>query len=469
MNELSLRTRLVIYISAIALLVWGGASTLAWWQTRQVIDEVFDTQQMLFAKRLVTANLSELAVTGNTSVYLPKTRNLVEIGDKGLQDDDALGFAIFDRHGKLLLSDNEHGHEFGYNGVMGFIDKPLEGDDDEMWRILYISTPDKAYTIAVGQEKDYRFDVTSEIVFRQLWPWVIGLPLMLGLTAWIVRRELYSLKHTAEELARRRPDDSRALKSESVPKEARPLVIALNELFVRVSGMLERERQFTADAAHELRSPLTALRIQSEVALLAGENGKNPRHALNNLIVGIDRTTRLVDQLLALSRLDGHTMLMTDLNHIDWCRLATEVVEELTPLAEQKNVALFQEMDEPPAVIKGNPLLLKMLLSNLVNNALRYTQKGGEVIIILQYQRLRVVDNGPGVMPSHLARLGERFFRPPGASENGSGLGLSIVKRIARLHGFEVNWLNRPSGGFEAMINFCSYSERDLSSNYKGK
>ncbi|HBM3184806.1 TPA: two-component system sensor histidine kinase QseC [Klebsiella oxytoca] len=455
MNDLSLRTRLLIYISAIALLVWGAASSLAWWQTRQVIDEVFDTQQMLFAKRLATANLSELTANDSTYASLPKTRHLVGMGDTGLQDDDALGFAIFDRQGALLLSDNDHGHEFGYTGLMGFIDKPLEGDDVEMWRILYISTPDQAYTIAVGQEKDYRSDMVSDIVFRQLWPWVIGLPLMLGLTAWIVRRELYSLKHTANVLAQRSPDDSRALGAESVPQEARPLVIALNELFVRISGMFERERQFTADAAHELRSPLTALRIQSEVALLAEENGQTRRNALNNLIIGIDRTTRLVDQLLALSRLDSQTLLMADLSHIDWSRLACEVVEELTPLAKQKEVALTLQCSAPPAVIQGNPLLLKMLLGNLVNNALRYTQSGGEVKIVLQHQRLQVVDNGPGVMPSHLERLGERFFRPPGVSENGSGLGLSIVKRIARLHKFQVEWQNRPTGGFEVAVSFC--------------
>lgn len=115
----------------------------------------------------------------------------------------------------------------------------------------------------------------------------------------------------AHQLARRSRDDSRALDAKRVPRKARPLVIALNELFVRVSGMFELERQFTADAAHELRSPLTALRIQSEVALLAEENGNTPR-------------------------LDGHNSLMTDLSHIDWRRLASEVVEELSPLAEQK-------------------------------------------------------------------------------------------------------------------------------------
>ncbi|WP_058912406.1 quorum sensing histidine kinase QseC [Entomohabitans teleogrylli] len=455
MNDLSLRTRLLLYILLIALLVWGAASSLAWWQTRHAIDEVFDTQQMLFAKRLATANLSELTAEDAAFGPLPKTRHLVGMGDSGRLDDDALGFAIFDERGALLLSDNDHGHEFGYSAQTGFLDKPLEGDDDEMWRILYITTPDKRFTIAVGQEKDYRSDLVNEIVFGQLWPWLFGLPLMMLLTAWIVRRELFPLKHTADELAQRTPDDSTPLAPESVPPEARPMVTALNALFVRVSSMLERERQFTADAAHELRSPLTALRIQSEVALLAEENGKTRRNALNNLITGIDRTSRLVDQLLALSRLDGNSSLMSELNHIDWRRLAAEVVEEATPTADQKAITLTLQEDDLPEVVKGNPVLLKMLLGNLVNNALRYTQQGGAVTVTLQHSRILVTDNGPGVMPSHLTRLGERFFRPPGATENGSGLGLSIVKRIARLHDFQICWQNRPEGGFQVVVGFA--------------
>ncbi|EPM4906933.1 histidine kinase dimerization/phospho-acceptor domain-containing protein [Klebsiella oxytoca] len=183
---------------------------------------------------------------------------------------------------------------------------------------------------------------------------------MLGLTVWIVRRELYPLQHAARELEQQNLDDSQVLGAKSVPQEARPLVIALNELFVRVKGMFERERQFTADAAHELRSPLTTLRIQSEVALLAEGNVQIRRHALNNLIVGIDRITRLVDQLFALSRLDGHTILMADLSHIDWRRLVNEVVGELTPLAEQKQLAFALECSNPQGMIQGNPLLTGM-------------------------------------------------------------------------------------------------------------
>ncbi len=452
MNNLSLSSRLLIYILLIATLIWGAASGLGWLQTREAIDEVFDTQQLLFAKRLASANLSELTVDDAPIRRLPKTRNLIKNGDKGSLDDDALGFAIFNERGELLLSDNDHGNEFGHSTHSGFINKRLEGDDDEEWRILYITTPDRRYTIAVGQEREYRDDVVNDIVMGQLWPWFIGLPLMMALTAWIVRRELMSLRRTADTLQKRSPEDATPLEETSVPKEARPLVTALNALFVRISGTLERERQFTADAAHELRSPLTALRIQSEVALLAEEDKTSRNRALNNLIIGIDRTSRLVDQLLALSRLDGTSSLMSDVEHIDWRQLAAEVTEEALPVAQHKNIALETIVESPPQIVQGNRLLLKMLLSNLVNNALRYTQEGGEVQVTLRHNGLSVTDNGPGVMPSHLARLGERFFRPPGAVENGSGLGLSIVKRIARLHEFTIDWRNRPEGGFQVTL-----------------
>ncbi len=453
MKNLSLSSRLLIYILLIASLIWGAASIAAWIQTRSAIDEVFDTQQLLFAKRLASANLSELTVDEVPDRSLPKTRNLIGDGDAGDQDDDALGFAIFNERGELLLSDNDHGNDFGYSKRSGFINKRLEGDDDEEWRILYTTTPDERYTIAVGQERDYRDDLVSAIVTGQLWPWLLGLPLMMALTVWIVRRELMSLRQTAQILTDRSPDDATPLEENGVPREARPLVSALNALFVRVSGMLEHERQFTADAAHELRSPLTALRIQSEVALLAEEDRTTRDRALNNLIVGIDRTSRLVDQLLALSRLDATSSLMNDATHLDWRELADEVVAESLPVAQRKAIALSAIVESPPQPIKGNRLLLKMLLANLVNNALRYTPEQGTVEIILRHNGVSVTDNGPGVMPSHLSRLGERFFRPPGSQENGSGLGLSIVKRIARLHGLNTCWRNRPEGGFQVNLN----------------
>lgn len=329
MSKLSLRHRLLLFFLLIALLIWSAASGIAYWHTTSSINEMFDTQQLLFAKRLAKADLSELSVDEQHTAVLPNTRQLIPAGDRGHQDDDVLGFAIFNHLGELLLSDNEHGREFGYHVRNGFVNSLLESDDDDEWRILYITTPDKRYTIAVGQELNYRQDLVMDIIVGQLWPWLAALPIILLLMAWMLRYELRPLHRVADEVIHRNPDDNNPLQTPHIPQEARPLVEALNTLFIRIGQMLEHERQFTADAAHELRTPLTALRIQSEVAQLA-ENDDQVRHnALNNIISGIDRTSRLVDQLLALSRLEGNSAIMNETETVDLCRISELVVDEL--------------------------------------------------------------------------------------------------------------------------------------------
>ncbi|ELY3177902.1 two-component system sensor histidine kinase QseC [Salmonella enterica] len=452
MSKLSLRHRLLLFFLLIALLIWSAASGIAYWHTTSSINEMFDTQQLLFAKRLAKADLSELSVDEQHTAVLPNTRQLIPAGDRGHQDDDVLGFAIFNHLGELLLSDNEHGREFGYHVRNGFVNSLLESDDDDEWRILYITTPDKRYTIAVGQELNYRQDLVMDIIVGQLWPWLAALPIILLLMAWMLRYELRPLHRVADEVIHRNPDDNNPLQTPHIPQEARPLVEALNTLFIRIGQMLEHERQFTADAAHELRTPLTALRIQSEVAQLA-ENDDQVRHnALNNIISGIDRTSRLVDQLLALSRLEGNSAIMNETETVDLCRISELVVDELQGRAHEKNISLNIIQQENIRLVDGNEVLLRMLLSNLVSNALHYTPEHGEVLVILSRNKLQVVDNGPGVMPGYLARLGERFFRPPGMGASGSGLGLSIVRRIVQMHRFQVNWNNRAVGGFEVTV-----------------
>lgn len=453
MNKLSLHHRLLLFFLLTALLVWSAASGIAYRHTASSINEMFDTQQLLFAKRLAKANLSELSVDERQTIALAQTRHLIPEGDRGRQDDDVLGFAIFNHSGELLLSDNEHGREFSYHTRNGFVDTLLESDDDDEWRILYINTPDKRYTIAVGQELNYRQELVLDIIVGQLWPWLAALPILLLLMAAMLRYELRPLRRVAEEVIHRKPDDNAPLQTPNIPQEARPLVDALNMLFVRIGRMLERERQFTADAAHELRTPLTALRIQSEVAQLAEDNHETRTNALKNIVTGIDRTSRLVEQLLALSRLEAGSAMMNEMESVDLARLSEQVVEEQRVKAREKKIALKVIEQENIRLVEGNGVLLRMMLGNVVSNALHYTPANGEVSIILTRYKIQVVDNGPGVMPGYLTRLGERFFRPPGMVASGSGLGLSIVRRIAQMHHFTVNWSNRAAGGFEVTIS----------------
>ncbi|MEN5284155.1 quorum sensing histidine kinase QseC [Serratia marcescens] len=450
MKRLSLRLRLILIFSLLALLTWCTASVVAWVMSRNTINEVFDTQQMLFAKRLATANLGDL-LADESARSLPKTKKLVHHGKRGDQDDDALAFAIFDRQGKMLLNDGENGADFLFDGEReGFTDGERKGDDDS-WRLLWLTSPDGRYRIVVGQEWDYRRDMALGMVTGQLVPWLATLPVLMLLIALMVGRELRPLRTVAAGLRRRAPDDATPLDARQVPTEVRPLVDALNALFARINALLVRERRFTSDAAHELRSPLAALRVQTEVVQLAGDDAPMREHALDNLTLGIDRATRLVDQLLTLSRLDSLSDL-AELAPIDWNELVTMTLAEQDRQAHAAGVTLRYEHRGTPPPRQGETLLLSLLLRNLLDNAVRYTPQGGAVTVTLSERSLTVEDDGPGVTTEHLARLGERFYRPPGQEQTGSGLGLSIVQRIAGLHGLQVSFANRPAGGFVARL-----------------
>ncbi|MGP0910652.1 quorum sensing histidine kinase QseC [Serratia sp. CY81593] len=450
MKRLSLRLRLILIFSLLALLTWSTASVVAWVMSRNTINEVFDTQQMLFAKRLATANLGDL-LADESARSLPKTKKLVHHGKRGEQDDDALAFAIFDRQGKMLLNDGENGADFLFDGEReGFTDGESKGDDDS-WRLVWLTSPDGRYRIVVGQEWDYRRDMALGMVTGQLVPWLATLPVLMLLIALMVGRELRPLRAVAAGLRRRAPDDATPLDARQVPTEVRPLVDALNALFARINALLVRERRFTSDAAHELRSPLAALRVQTEVVQLAGDDAPMREHALDNLTVGIDRATRLVDQLLTLSRLDSLSDL-AELAPIDWNDLVTMTLAEQDRQAHAAGVTLRYEHRGTPPPRQGETLLLSLLLRNLLDNAVRYTPQGGVVTVTLSERSLTVEDDGPGVTAEHLARLGERFYRPPGQEQTGSGLGLSIVQRIAGLHGLQISFANRSAGGFVARL-----------------
>lgn len=448
MRSLSLRLRLILVFVILALVTWGIASFLAWQQTSKNINELFDTQQMVFAKRLSV--LDPATFSGNHS--LDKTKKMVP-HNRGRQDDDALAFAIFTHDGKMLLNDGDNGRKlkFDYHGD-GFVNSTLKDSDDE-WRLVWLATADKQYVVVVGQELDYRQDMAQDIVVSQLTPWLVALPLMMLLMIWLITRELKPLRYIAKELSQRQPDDELPLTTQQVPSEVRPMVIALNGLFSRIGNMLARERRFTSDAAHELRSPLAALKVQTEVAMLAGNDEEMRNHALANLTDGIDRSTRVVDQLLMLSRLDSLSEL-DEVEKVDWPALLQSSVADIYHKAQAEGVEFRLDIKQSPKPIRGHGLLLSVLIRNLFDNAVRYSQSGSCVTVTLESNSFSVEDNGPGVSDEFIQRIGERFYRPPGQAKTGSGLGLSIVQRIARLHGLSVKFGNRPQGGFLVKISW---------------
>jgi len=445
-QRLSLKLRLTLLFLVLSLGAWLAASVVAWQQTTHKLDKLFDTQQMLFAKRLMTMDLDELNAPVRMSDVPKKAKH-------GHLDDDALAFAIYASDGKMLLNDGENGRDIPYHYRRdGFTDGRLK-DDNDAWRFLWLTAPNGKYRIVVGQEWEYRQEMALDIVTSQLTPWLVALPLMLLLLIVLLARELRPLKNLTLTLRRRSPDATDRLATDGLPTEVRPLLDALNHLFARTQEMMTRERRFTSDAAHELRSPLTALKVQTEVAQLSLDDPEAQAKALNQLHAGIDRASRLVDQLLTLSRLDSLENL-DDVQTIAMADLLQSSVMDSYHSALQAGIELRLNIHAPQVARAGQPLLLSLLVRNLLDNAVRYSPRGSVVDVTLDAQSFTVRDNGPGISPDALARIGERFYRPPGQEQTGSGLGLSIVKRIATLHGMRVTLANAREGGFEVTVSW---------------
>ncbi|QBJ78355.1 ATP-binding protein [Aquitalea sp. USM4] len=445
----TLQRRLAILLLVTVPLIWLVSTGVAAYVAHHEVDELYDTQLTLFARQLLIVNMGE---HGDDLPLLPKTKKLIRGGDRGEAEDDDIGLAVWNADGSLLLSDGK-GRRFTFDaGRRGFYS--VRGDDGkDEWRLFYLPAPDGTRLVAVGQRQKLRHEVVIKVIEGQLLPWLLGLPVLLLLILWAVRKGLRPLQQVAGELGRRSALDSTPL-SENVPGEVLPMVQALNALFARIAEAMEHERRFTADAAHELRTPLAALQVQAEVmALMPDEAGR--QHALQQLQLGIQRATRLLAQLLALSRLDPMQGLPSR-QPVDWQQVSRDALSDVTAAAATKDTVLethWQISPEAVLPLSGDATLLTLLLRNLLDNAVRYCPAGSRVELLLSADEVVVQDNGPGIEAQWLSRVQERFFRPPGQEMPGSGLGLSIVERIASLHGLRMQLSNRGEGGLRVSLH----------------
>lgn len=449
MKKMSLRLRLIISFLIVSTCVWTAAAVISWQESRDQMDEFFDTYQLLLARQLSTADWTNL-----TADMQKKSNRLIEnVDDDGEEEDEALGFAVFNRRGEMIFNDDENGRDFIYTPeASGFVNQKI-GRKKDMWRIFWLTSADKNFTIAVGQELEFRDDAALELVEETLLPWLVGLSVLLLAVIWMVSRELRPLRRIADELSERDSDNLHPLSLSGQASEILPLIKAINTQFSRIEQMLQRERGFISDSAHELRSPLTALKVQLEVAQLADDDAAARHQALQKLNQGIDRSTRLVEQLLALSRLDSAAVAAND-EPLDWPALVNAAVNEQLPAAEEKKINIKTSTDGSAPTTCGQPLLWALLLRNLLDNAVRYSPEEAQISIELKDETLSVTNSNTVVAAEYLPRLKERFFRPAGQKSTGSGLGLSIVERIAELHRCRVA-LTNDDGNFRVTVSHC--------------
>lgn len=314
------------------------------------------------------------------------------------------------------------------------------------WRVFGVEA--RGRVIQVAQPMDVRERQAARLAWRTLQPFAFLVPALALLIAWIVRRSVAPVREFSAALRTRRPDALDPVSAGGLPDELRPVVSSLNDLLSRLQEALAHERAFIADAAHELRTPLTALDLQAqEIAAL--RDGPERDDAVARLRDGVARATRLVEQLLALAREEragARPHLAVDLHE-----LAQETVADLLPLADRRGIDLGLEHAEP-ATVTGDRDALRLLVRNLVDNAVRYTPPGGRVdVSVVQAGSpprvtLEVADTGPGIAPAERDRVFDRFYRVPGTASSGSGIGLALVRSIARHHGAEIALEDGPDG-----------------------
>ena len=444
----SLLQRVLFSIALAAPLVWLLAALLSYRHARHEVHELFDTQMIRLARQ-IQATLPSAALEGSAA---PSAALPADLGEADLED---MAIVVWDQNARLLLVDREGAQLPHRSDASGFVDLKL---GEAGWRAYYLPALDGRWLIAVGQTRQERDEIVEGLVLSQLVPWLLMLPLLLVAMAWAVRQALRPLDELGVEVARRRVDDLEPLHVEQLPRDLQPLASSMNALFLRVDAALERERRFTGDAAHELRTPLAALRAQWDALRLQhAASGADDRAANAKMDAGFERLQRLLGQLLELARVDHHGAL-ADPRPLDWPALVPTVLDELLPLAARRQVELAVEWpaDAPPSAalpLAGDAGLVAVLLRNLLDNALRASPPGATVTLHFALDAIEVLDAGPGIDADALPHLGERFFRAPGSAAGGSGLGLSIATRIAALHGLALDFeLRIPGPGLLARL-----------------
>jgi len=419
----SLQGHLLSLVLGTVVIVWLATALLTWRDVRHELDELLDGHLAQAAAVLVVQQAQELDDDAD-SVDAPSLHRYAP----------KVAFQVFHEGRLMVRSANapiEPLLEPGDNFKTGFANVQIGGSQ---WRVFATYGAENDVQVYVGEEIDSRLSILSAVLRGTLYPMVVALPLLALVLWWAVRRSLRPLHQLGSTLAQRRPDALQALEMEDVPSETAPMVQALNGLFERIGGLLESERRFTADASHELRTPIAAIRTQAQVALGETEDGAR-RNALRNTLLGCDRAIHLVEQLLTLSRLDAAAA--PPMVRLDLTALARQVVAEAAAPAIAKRQVL--EFNGPtPCHVQGNEALMSILIRNLVDNAVRYSPPDAAIQVSVRaaqgHATLEVQDSGPGLSDADLARLGERFFRVTGNAEPGSGLGWSIVQRIAAVH-----------------------------------
>ncbi|MDR7095015.1 ATP-binding protein [Hydrogenophaga laconesensis] len=437
----SLRTRLIGLLLLAIVLAAGLQAAVVYRQARAEADGIFDYHMEQMAQALRAGVLPP----GLPSAPGEPPPSPAEAFDFFVQIWTPDGIRVFQSGSRAALP---------HQAILGFSNIEVEGTPYRVY-----SMQSRTQVVQVAQDLRPRQAMARALAWRTVLPIAWMAPLLM-LVAWaVVGASLAPVARVRRQVAEREADELGEVSEAGLPDEIRPLVHELNLLFGRVRQAFEAQKHFVAEAAHELRSPLAALRLQVQGLQRAPDDAVR-QLAAQRLLAGIDRATRLVEQLLVLARQQAQPSSGEPAAPVELASLAAQVVAEAAPQAVARHIDLG--LGETMAgQVRGHAEPLRILLNNLVDNALKYTPEGGKVDVTVRREAgwlvLAVEDSGPGISEADRARVFDRFYRVPGTEATGSGLGLAIANAIAQLHGATLELDRSPSlGGLRIALRLAA-------------
>ncbi len=449
LQKYSLQTRLTLLVLSAVLLFSLMASYESYKNAILEADETFDAQLVQFAQNMVVMAAYSMDDDEKDSPLPPHIHKYQQ----------TLAFQVTlntKQPPRILIRSNNFSRILpSQMPPEGFSSIEANGGH---WRFFRLRDEQDIFDVLVGQNDEARNELAQQIAWHNIAPFLFGLPLLAFFTMLAIHFGLRPLRKLTESLRQLSPEQLSPVIVQDAPKEIAPVVDALNILLGRIAKTIENERRFTADAAHELRTPIAALHAQVQAAQLSDSKAERIE-CLNKALQGANRMAHLVGQLLTLSRVDELSFPI-NLEPVDLVELTRECCAELAENALSKKIEIGF-MPEARPVFSGSPDMLRIMFRNLLDNAIRYTPAGGCVEVGLhitengRQAEVEIADSGIGVSDAQLASLGQRFNRINPSATNGVGLGLSIVQRIAEVHRAKVAF-NRAAklGGLNVKVCF---------------
>lgn len=428
----SIRSTLLVWLLLGVSIVFVVAAELVYLQARDEANVLCDYQMKQLVASLPTQSAASIATTSTHASATPE--------EMVVQILDGNGTRIYQSHDQINLPQYTEPGFFNVDTA------------DNTWRVYNAKRGDTI--VQVAQALKVRQQIAAQMAMKTVVPLFWLFPFLVALIWITVVQGLASVKRAAADVRSRDADLLSPIYDDELPREMRPLTLAFNDLLARLRQATAAQGAFIGDAAHELKTPLTALKLQMQIAERAG-NDEERTAAFADLKKGLERANHLVHQLLTLARQDPGAYHQVR-EKLDISELARNVIADFAPMADARQID-FGIKAQTKAEVMGSADALRVMLNNLLDNAIRYTPNGGRIDVSIAIDEGRVSitveDSGPGIPEQELTRVLDRFYRAPGAPSSGSGLGLSIVKQIAKAHKANLTLFNAPHG-LHACVTF---------------